>query len=45
MQLAKASGAGRVLLVGRRDYPLETGKQLGADFIVNNTDQDSPYYS
>lgn len=45
VQLAKASGAGRVLLVGRRDYPLETGKQLGADFIVNNTDQDSPYYS
>lgn len=45
VQLAKASGAGRVVLVGRRDYPLEVGKQVGADFIINNTDKTSPYYA
>lgn len=45
VQLAKAAGAGRVLLVGRRDYPLEVGKQVGADFVVNIKDVDSPYYA
>ena len=44
VQLAKASGAGRVLLFGRRDYPLEVGKKLGADFVVNTADKNSPYY-
>ena len=45
VQLAKAAGAGHVLLAGTRDYPLETGKQLGADFLVNTRDKNSPYYS
>ncbi|MCI8993577.1 MAG: alcohol dehydrogenase catalytic domain-containing protein [Eubacterium sp.] len=45
VQLAKASGAGRVLLFGRRDYPLETGKKVGADFIINTADKNSPYYN
>jgi len=45
VQLAKASGAGRVLLAGRRDYPLEVGKQVGADFVVNTADKSSPYYA
>ncbi len=44
VQLAKARGAGRVLLVGRRDYPLEVGRQVGADFLVNTADVNSPYY-
>ena len=45
VQLAKASGAGRVLLVGRRDYPLEVGKKVGANFLVNVADKNSPYYA
>ena len=45
VQMAKASGAGRVLLVGRRDFPLEIGRQLGANFIVNVSDKSSPYYA
>lgn len=45
VQLAKASGAGRVLLVGRRDFPLEIGKKVGADFLVNTSDTASPYYT
>ena len=45
VQLAKAAGAGRVLLVGRRDFPLETGRQVGADFLVNTADTNSPYYA
>ena len=44
VQLAKARGAGRVLLVGIFDYPLEVGRQVGADFIVNTADKKSPYY-
>lgn len=45
VQLAKASGAGRVVLVGRRDYPLEVGKQVGADILINTSDKNSPYYT
>ena len=45
VQLAKAAGAGRVLLVGRRDFPLEIGKQLGVDFVVNVADKNSPYFA
>ncbi|NLC41076.1 MAG: alcohol dehydrogenase catalytic domain-containing protein [Clostridiaceae bacterium] len=45
VQLAKAAGAGNVILAGRRDYPLEVGKKVGADFIVNTADSDSPYYA
>jgi len=30
VQLAKAAGAGRVILVGTRDYRLEVGRALGA---------------
>ena len=45
VQLAKAAGAGRVLLIGRRDFPLEIGKKVGADFLVNTADKNSPYYA
>lgn len=45
VQLAKASGAGRVLLVGRRDYPLRVGLEVGATFAVNTADPASPYYA
>ncbi len=45
VQLAKADGAGKVILVGRRDYPLEVGKKSGADFLINCADTNSPYYA
>ena len=43
-QLAKSSGAGKVVLVGTRDYRLEVGKELGVDEIMNTKDPSSPYY-
>lgn len=43
LQLAKARGAGTVVLVGTRDYRLEAGKQLGADHILS-TEPASPHY-
>ena len=45
VQLAKASGAGRVVLVGRRDYPLSVGLEVGATFAINTADKSSPYYA
>ncbi len=42
--LAKASGAGRVILAGTRDYRLETGKTVGADVLMNTSDVSSQYY-
>lgn len=45
VQLAKASGAGRVVLIGRRDYPLGIGKEVGADFAINVADKNSHDYA
>ena len=45
VQLAKASGAGRVVLIGRRDYPLEVGKKVGADVLINTSDLKSRYFA
>ena len=44
-QLAKHAGAGKVILVGRRDFPLEKGLKLGVDDVVNSADSASPYYA
>ena len=44
VQMAKSMGAGKVLLVGTRDYRLEMGKESGADYIINTADKNSPYY-
>ncbi|MCZ6794691.1 MAG: alcohol dehydrogenase catalytic domain-containing protein [Planctomycetota bacterium] len=44
VQIAKAYGAGKVLLVGTRDGRIELGKELGADFIANTKDASSPHY-
>jgi threonine dehydrogenase-like Zn-dependent dehydrogenase len=44
VQMAKAYGAGKVALVGTRDYRLEAGKKVGADYLFNYTDKDSKYY-
>ena len=44
VQMAKLYGAGKVCLVGTRDERLNVGKGLGADFVVNTKDKDSPHY-
>jgi threonine dehydrogenase-like Zn-dependent dehydrogenase len=44
-QLAKSTGAGKVALIGTRDYRLEEGKKWGADYIFNVSDAESPYYA
>jgi len=44
-QLAKSVGAGKVILVGRRDFPLNVGLDLGVDHVVNVADTASPYYA
>lgn len=45
VQLIKASGAGKVVIVGTRDYPLNAALELGADYAVNIKDPSSKYYS
>jgi L-iditol 2-dehydrogenase len=45
MQLAKSSGAGKVLVVDTVDYRLDIAKQLGADMVYNVANQDSPNYT
>ncbi len=45
VQLARAKGAGKVVLVGTRDGRIELGKELGADLVVNTVDKSSPYYA
>lgn len=44
VQLAKSRGAGKVTLVGTRDYRLKLGKDAGADILINVTDEESDYY-
>lgn len=44
VQLAKSVGAGKVALIGTRDYRLEMGRKFGADYIFNIKDKSSKYY-
>jgi L-iditol 2-dehydrogenase len=44
VQLIKSIGAGKVALVGTRDYRLEAGKKWGADHLFNVKDEDSPHF-
>jgi len=44
VQLAKSVGAGKVALIGTRDYRLKAGKERGADYIFNIRDEKSPYW-
>jgi len=44
IQLCKSVGAGQVALIGTRDYRLEMGKKLGADFVFNIKDKNSKYF-
>lgn len=45
VQLAKSLGAGKVAMIGTRDYRLEIAKKWGADYIYNIFDKKSPYYT
>jgi L-iditol 2-dehydrogenase len=45
LQAIKARGAGKVAVCGVLDYPLETARHLGADYIFNTMDNASPYYT
>lgn len=44
-QLAKLRGAGKVLVSDISDYQLERAKQVGADYVCNTLDRESPYYT
>jgi threonine dehydrogenase-like Zn-dependent dehydrogenase len=44
VQIAKATGAGKVAMIGTRDYRLEEARKWGADYIFNTKDGKSPYY-
>jgi L-iditol 2-dehydrogenase len=44
VQFIKSVGAGKVALIGTRDYRLEAGKKWGADYLFNVKDEDSPYF-
>ena len=45
VQLAKASGAGKVIAIDVRDFSLEKAKQLGATCVINSLDKNSKYYA
>lgn len=45
VQLLKSTGAGKVALIGTRDYRLELGKKWGADYLINTGEEKSPYYA
>lgn len=40
----KAYGAGKVALIGTRDYRLEAGRRAGADYLFNYSEKGSKYY-
>ncbi len=44
-QLVRAAGAGKVITVARKDFGLNKAKECGADYVINNTDVNSPYYA
>jgi len=39
-QVARATGAGRVIMVGRRDEPLEVARQIACDEVINASRED-----
>jgi len=47
LQLIKASGAGKIILVGATgdDYRLDIGLKAGANVALNVTEKESPYYT
>ncbi len=45
LQLCKAAGAGKVIMVGIEDYGLSVALKLGATAVINSLKKDSPYYA
>jgi len=45
VQLARARGAGRLAVIGTRDYRLEAAERLGADHVINDRDPESRYFA
>ena len=45
VQYLKHSGASPLILIGTRDYRLEAGLRLGADYAINVREKDSKYYA
>lgn len=44
-QLARAAGAGRVIVVARKDFGLNKAMECGATHVINNADKNSPWYA
>jgi len=44
VQLLKRTGAGKIIMVGTRDYRLRIAQKLGADEILNVKEKDSTWY-
>ncbi len=44
-QLIKASGAGKIAMVGIFDYPLGVALESGADYAINVADKNSKWYT
>ena len=44
-QLVKAAGAGKVIVVARKDFGLQKALDCGATYVINNTDKNSPWYA
>lgn len=45
VKLIRALGAGKICMVGVRDFGLEKALEMGADYVVNTRDTKSPYYA
>lgn len=45
LQLCKAAGAGKVIMVDIKDYGLQVALKLGATAVINSLDKKSPYYA
>ena len=45
LQLCKAAGAGKVIMVGIEDFGLSTALKLGATAVINSLDKKSPYFA
>lgn len=45
VQMAKAMGAGKVALIGTRDFRLTPALKMGADYVFNTKEKGSKYYA
>jgi L-iditol 2-dehydrogenase len=45
VQMAKSMGAGKVALIGTRDFRLTPALKMGADYIFNTKEKGSKYYT